>query len=134
MTRLRVFLAWILLAALPFQGYAAAAMSYCGASTTQTEAVSMPHQHAGDTHDSASAKDSAQQHLHVSNATGANADDAFSDTGHKCSLCAACGHSVAIAETPHAIAVHALPQPVRSEDFGVFPTRPAHVPDKPPRA
>lgn len=144
MTLLRVLLAWILLVALPLQGYAAAAMLYCGTGGSHA-AMAVEHgEHAPD-HEAAS---TARSHTHDQHAQVAHHGHPGDDTGradraaggtlpdldHQCSVCAACSHSVALADTPHVIAA-AVPQRTSGmHDFGPFPTRPAPVPDKPPRA
>lgn len=125
MTRLRMFLAWILLAALPLQGYAAAAMLYCGPAAA---AVMAAESHA--------AGHGAHSHAaHESNDSNDSHDEAAPlDAVHACSVCAACGHSVALAGTAHRIASPVVPQLSDTRAPYAFPTRPAPVPDKPPRA
>lgn len=122
MTRLRMFLACILLAALPLQGYAAAAMLYCGpAAAAAMAAESHDAGHAAHSHGAHGSNDSHEE-------------AAASDAAHGCSVCAACSHSVALAETAHRVASPALPQLSDTRAPYAFPTRPAPVPDKPPRA
>lgn len=169
MNLLRVFLAWILLAALPLQGYAAAAMLYCGPGGAHQSVAqrSMTHEplevhgakgshesngHADARHHEHPAAQHAAGHAHVSQgpdvshashvshlsqAGGESAHlspDTLAGLDHPCSVCAACSHSVALAQTPHVVAGPAVPHPSGAEAFGTFPTRPAPVPDKPPRA
>ncbi|WP_407646661.1 DUF2946 family protein [Caenimonas koreensis] len=134
MLRLRVVLAWLLLLALPLQGFAAASMLYCGPAgkaalaSVATHAHGEPHAHDGKVaHD--------HQHDHVSPGSQPHeADQQLPDAGHSCGVCGACSHSVAITETPHLVNPTPVPHVLRSEFFVAFPTRPSPVPDKPPRA
>ena len=79
-TRFRNALMWLLLLALPLQGFAAATMLHCGAGHQRTVATAAsksasPHHHeAGQAHQHAAASDTAQPDLAKS----------------KCSACAAC--------------------------------------------
>jgi hypothetical protein len=118
MSRLRLLFAWLLLAALPLQGFAAATMLFCG-----TGASASHHDHS--------------MHAHTHAATGERAADAGSepvDAAHSCGVCASCCHSVAITEfTPFAAFVP-LPQVHAAEPFVLIHARAASVPDKPPRA
>lgn len=145
MSRLRLFLACVLLAALPLQGYAAAAMLFCGPAAIGSmghadRADRAGHRghadHAG--HAGHGAPESATpphdhaQHSHEGHDSGVR--DAPSDADHACSVCAACSHSVALAGTPQVMSAPAVPQASGAEPFSAFPTRAIRVPDKPPRA
>ena len=85
---LRRFLAWMIVALLPVQGYAAASMISCGpmhaemaaASSMASHAGGHQHDHAADGHDGASA------HRH-----GDGDPSTFASLGKfKCSACASC--------------------------------------------
>lgn len=137
MSRFRLFLAWLLLAALPLQGWAAASMLYCApAQRTAVHAkaqgpvtASPQDMHAG--HDDMGSVQHAQHHAEdsASGDTVAAADGA----GHTCGVCAACCHGVALAQTQHWAT--ALPPPAAhiAEPLVAVLARPSPVPDKPPR-
>lgn len=138
MSRFRLFLAWLMLAALPLQGWAAASMLYCG--PAQRAAVQAKEQvpvtashhelHAG--HHDMSAGQHAQHHMDDS-ATG-DTGAAPDTSGHTCGVCAACCHGVALAQTQQWAT--ALPPPAVhiAEPLVAVVARPSPVPDKPPRA
>jgi hypothetical protein len=120
--RLRVLLAWLMLAAIPLQGFAAASMLFCTAATHDVQA-------------SATLGDPAHaSHVHAG-AAGAKAQvTSISDGAHPCSLCASCCHSVAITEVPSIVALVSAPQAETVDSFVPMLSRPSPVPDKPPRA
>ncbi len=125
MIRVRLFLAWLLLAALPLQGLAAASMALCQQGhDAVASAPAAGHHGAAHDHDGAAAADS---HDHQDQANDADAD-------HRCMVCGTACHAVAIASEP----VHWLPAPAPraplDEAFVRIASRPAPVPDKPPRA
>lgn len=143
MSTLRLVIAWLLMAALPLQGMAAAAMLFCGpvhAGATQPAG----HDHAshghGAEHDTAShahgrtdgADEPSSQALQP--ALDAQATASVVDDGHGCPVCAACCNLVALSEPPalrlgeNAHLLQPLPGPAR------VLTRHAPTPDKPPRA
>ena len=153
-----MFLAWLLLLAIPLQGLTAASMAHCGAPSGgaaqartgaglhdgahhRDQALAMQHhlshQHAGHDH-AAQARahgwangtaDSLDSTVGESAATGA-----LPDVGHKCSVCAACCHGAAINDTARPPAAAGAARAVRSETFVAVPDRAGAVPDKPPRA
>ncbi len=128
MSRIRTVLAWLLLLAIPLQGIAAASMLYCGpaarAAVQVQQSVAAEHHHG-----------QADNHAdHAGHHGGAAEDGALPDAGHKCGLCAACCHSVALTETPFAVALSPAPQLTWDEPFVPVHSRPSPVPDKPPRA
>jgi hypothetical protein len=145
MSRLRIFLAWLLLLAIPLQGLAAASMLHCGsgsgAAESRTAAGPHHHPHHGDQALAATHDLSHQHAVHdhavdgVDGAAGGPADaGVLPDAGHKCSVCAACCHSAAISDTAGIAPAAAAPQAVRMEPFVAMHSRPGSVPDKPPRA
>jgi hypothetical protein len=138
MSRLRLLLAWLVMAALPLQGFAAASMLFCG--MEQTARVS----EAGDRHDShrhSDAASSASAHDHAAHGHASKADSGSGKTaksgqdkqGHACPVCASCCQVVAVG------GFEAFPQ--TSAPPGAGPTAPifrvqtrtATVPDRPPR-
>jgi hypothetical protein len=139
MARFRMFLACLLLVAIPLQGLAAATMLFCGPSGTAQQAASAAHDLHVQHHGTAAGHDHAMhQHAGHDEATsqadqpteGPNA----ADPGQKCSVCAACCHSVAITEAPNVPALSPAPQTISAEPPVAVHSRPSPVPDKPPRA
>ena len=142
MIRIRILLAWLVLAALPLQGFAAASMLFCGAGPAHRaqqhlhgEFAPAHHHDDGDDHDqghghSAAGPDHAQAHQ-----GGPGADDGaqLPDSSHTCGACAACCHSAAMASTPLLPVLAQLPQVAAAEPFVLIHPQPSKGPDKPPR-
>ena len=129
MLRLRILFAWILMAALPMQGFAAASMLFCGmgAQHQHTAEASAPHDHAAMHGHTTSVE---QGHAQAADLT----PGASTDTGHKCSICAACCNGVAIVGVNYVVAMAPAPQVELAEPFVLIHALPSPVPDKPPRA
>ena len=132
MIRLRILFAWLLMAAVPMQGFAAASMLFCSMgvqqhvhAATQTTTASSHHDHA--VHDQADAGQVSARAAHA-------AHGAPADTGHKCGICAACCNCMAIIGTEPTPALAPAPQSALTEPSVLVLTRPSPVPDKPPRA
>lgn len=129
MIRLRILLAWLLMATVPMQGFAAASMLFCG--------MGAEHQH---TEQAGEAHDHAAMHSHTGNAdqSRAHASDpepgTSPDAGHKCSICAACCNGVALVGVIHMVAMASAAQAELAEPIVLIHTLPSPVPDKPPRA
>ena len=129
MSRFRLFLAWLIVAAIPLQGMAAASMLFCGTGDHHAPAQVVAagadqhdhsqHSHAGDVPATKAAHDSGKQ---------------LPDVAHKCSVCASCCNSVAITEVPQLVAFAPVPQADLAEPFVLIHARPSQVPYKPPRA
>lgn len=123
MSRLRLFLACLVMAALPLQGFAAASMLFCGMGQLEGAAH---HNHAGHEHP---IPDVPQAGLGHSDHPKADQEK----QGHACPVCASCCHVVAIGAfqslqlTAHAPAVQPPASIVR------VTTRTTTPPDKPPR-
>lgn len=131
MSVLRLLFAWLLIAAVPMQGFAAASMLLCGTGSA--------HQHtaaAGETHDHATMHshngDDTDDHVHTHAADPA--PGASADADHTCSICAACCNGVALVGVNHLAAIAPAPQAELAEPFVRVHTLPSPVPDKPPRA
>jgi len=144
MLRFRLIFAWLLLAALPLQGWAAATMLFCG--PAQGVAVIAKAHASGDAlshHDMQTAHHDMQtahgQH-HVGTAdmgdSGIAHDGAktVADGSHTCGVCAACCNGVALAQSPHWPSIAAAPSAGLAEPLVAVLARPSPVPDKPPRA
>jgi hypothetical protein len=136
MFRLRVFLMWLMMLAVPLQGYAAASMALCGAQQTGARAT-MADSHAGQPAHAAVA-DHASHHHHEAAAEagpddGPNASHTHGDGVAKCSTCVAC-HAVALTVGVQLALLHALPQADLAEPASAMAKFASDVPDKPPRA
>lgn len=140
MIRLRLLLVWLLMAAIPMQGFAAASMLFCGVGgeRTQVQAVAETHAHPESRHVHAAAQHDHSSHDYgMSDSHGSSATDAKNgahDAGHKCSICAACCNSVAIIGINLVITAAPAPQAKLAEPFVLILARATPVPDKPPRA
>ena len=126
--RLRLFLTCLLMAAVPLQGFTAASMLFCAAATHEVKAQS--------NHASASGQHDHSSHTHANGTatTTAQGSDHVTDAFHKCGLCAACCHSVAITELPSIVAAISAPRADLADPFVLIVSRPLAIPDKPPRA
>lgn len=141
MLRFRLILAWLLLATLPLQGWAAATMLFCG--PVQRDAVIAKAHSTGQAashHDMHAAHHDMQaghgQH-HVGAVDMVDSVDGAStvaDGSHTCGICAACCNGVALAQTPHWPPVAITPGAHLAEPLVAVLARPSPVPDKPPRA
>jgi hypothetical protein len=126
MSKVRLFVAWLLLAALPLQGLAGASMLLCGPAPAQA-ATATAHDHASHDHE-------AMGH-EGQTVAGAQEDHASNGAeGHACPICAACCNLVALPQAPSfqpeagRLLTPPLPGPAR------VLTRAAPAPEKPPRA
>ena len=159
MSRLRSIFAWLLMAAVPMQGFAAASMLYCGASDARhgfgqvrqvvaPDPLRAPAASASPAHDRAAHTHAQSGHGALEHATsapvvhdqgtgagpGVATGQTSPDAGHQCSVCAACCNGVAIFEVPHVVAMAPGPQAEPAEPFVRIHARATPVPDKPPRA
>lgn len=130
MLRIRLLFAWLVLAALPLQGFAAASMLYCGMGAAGHGAAAQVQAMTPDHHDHA-----AHNHAPVAKVEKtADGKAQLPDSSHKCGVCASCCSSAAITETPRVLAITQLPQSEAAAPFVPIHPRPSPVPDKPPRA
>lgn len=132
---LRLVIAWLVMAALPLQGLAAASMLFCGQAPQAAVSHEAAHDHAGHGHDGAS-----HQHGGMAGADGGHhhgdvgaVDTASADDGHSCPICAAC-NLVALSESPAPLLAGDAPAGLPSQGPSRVITREAPAPDKPPRA
>lgn len=141
MHRVRLFVLWIMMFAVPFQGYAAAAMVFCGPG------------HAGEAGEVSLAQPSAHDHAQHPHADGhgdhehkaaqaakppakdntAKVASAGPDAMHKCGTCGAC-HATALTNTMDLAVFHDLPKADLAEPAITVATLAPRVLDKPPRA
>ena len=130
LARLRLLLTWILMAALPVQGFAAGSMLFCAAATHEVAGsgaqAGAQHRHDHSTH-THQAGDGANKGTPTGKA-------AVADLQHQCSLCAACCHSVGITELPAIWQAASVPQADLADPFVLIVSHLAPFPDKPPRA
>lgn len=138
MSRIRLLLAWLVMAAIPLQGLAAASMLYCGmgpSHTASAAAGTQAHHSSGaptiSGHDHAAQLPMAPSEV---SPTGHDVTSKLPDATHKCGVCASCCHSVAIAELPQLAVFAPVPQLELAEPLVLIHARPSPVPDKPPRA
>ena len=132
MSRFRLFLAWLVLAAIPLQGLAAASMLFCGMAAHHAPAqVAAAKQDVAGEHDHSQHSDAAEVQVEK---TADDSGKQLPDVTHKCAVCASCCNSVAITEFPPLVAFAPVPQAELAEPFVLIHARPSQVPDKPPRA
>ena len=137
MSLLRLVLSWLVLAALPLQGLAAASMLPCGQAAQMAVSQAMSHDHEGADDHASSAHDGGGLAQHIKageQPDGQQGEAAEGDDGHACALCASCCNLVGLSPaTTLSLAGHApVPQPLPGPSR--VRTREARAPDKPPRA
>lgn len=136
MYRVRLFVLWVVMIAVPFQGYAAAAMAFCGPDHGGSHAAataSADHPHGSghaDHHSEAHHEDEAKRSVHDGAGKTASAEP---DAMHKCGTCGAC-HGTALISTPQFAVLHGLPRADLAEPPLAMATLAPRVLDKPPRA
>ena len=131
MYRVRLFVLWIAMFAVPFQGYAAAAMIFCAPGHTDVTASAEPsrsHDHAQHQHGDGHAE--AKQP--VKDGAGKTAGGER-DAMHKCGTCGAC-HATALTNTLQLAVFDDLPVADLADPAIAVATRVLRVLDKPPRA
>ena len=139
MHRVRLLVLWIMMIAVPFQGYAAAAMIYCGpghagATAAVSAEPSAVHNHAQHQHQHGDGLgDKHQNAKPPANDDGGKSASAAHDTLHKCSTCGAC-HATALTSTLQLAVFHDLPSADLAEPAIAMATLAPRVLDKPPRA
>ncbi len=143
MIRIRLFLASLLLVALPLQGALAASMRLClpDARAVSAGVPVTPHAlHAG--HEPAAATHAVHAggaHAHDATAAGdespgATVSTATHDNQHRCDICAACAHAAALSSPSTPVAPPTLSQSPAAQPPARIDMRGLPVPDKPPRA
>ena len=123
---------WLVMLALPVQGFAAASMLYCGPKAHAAQA-SQPADHEVTHGMSHAGHDHASHAQHASAHAPAHDAPDVGNEAHQCLMCAFCGHSVALSEFPKALEfgepAHASPP----EPSALIQPIAVLVPDKPPR-
>lgn len=126
---------WLLMLALPLQGLAAASMLFCGGKTSERSAAPAPAAHQGQhRHDAGHGHSGHHSASADVDLAAVGADAGSPPDGHKCNMCAYCGHAVALDLFPPTVEfgepAHTSP-PHRTV---LIPAMAVLVPDKPPRA
>lgn len=141
MSLLRLVIAWLVMAALPLQGLAAASMLFCDQATHATASQQVGHDHASHGHAQAGHDRDAQDHHGPADAEaspsadpGEHAAGSLVDDGHGCPICASCCNLVAASETPTLMADASPPAGLPAQGDARVSTRHEPQPDKPPRA
>lgn len=127
--------------AVPFQGYAAAAMVFCGpghAGAIAQMSVELPgmHDHAQHPHADGHGDhrhETAQSAKPPAKDTTAKTSSAEPDAMHKCGTCGAC-HATALTSSLELAVFHDLPHADLAEPAITMATLAPRVLDKPPRA
>ncbi|MES2972348.1 MAG: hypothetical protein V4757_02010 [Pseudomonadota bacterium] len=139
MSRFRLFLAWLIVAAVPLQGLAASSMLYCGPGehhgTAQVASVQ------GNLDSDSGIANAISDHSSHGSAVVGEAEKSAGSSGeklpaaaHKCAVCASCCSFLAIPEVSELTVLAPAERAEFSEPFVLFHIRPSQVPDKPPRA
>ncbi|MEO7105492.1 MAG: hypothetical protein ABIZ09_03885 [Rhodoferax sp.] len=119
MLRMRILFVWLLMAAIPLQGFAATAMLFCD--------IGVQHQHQVDAvAPSTSATESQHEH--------AMHGKASKESSHRCSICATCCNSMAMIAQQQVFSASTTPKSELAEPLVFIQARAASLPDKPPRA
>ena len=126
MSRIRLLFAWLVLAALPLQGMAAASMLFCGMGTTPKQVTSV----AGSDHAHATHSHAADMAVEQPATDPAH----LPDSSHTCGICASCCSTVALTEPARPLAAASVPQIGAAGPPALLHARTAALPDKPPRA
>lgn len=137
MLRFRTLLLWLMMLALPLQGFAAASMLFCGMGASGSSNLvlvspAMEH-HAAD--------EGFVQHEHSGHMgmaeTAPQSPDVqkhFTDATHKCGICAACCSAVWINDLPVSAAAGSPPPSDLAEPVVLIQVVTSRLPEKPPRA
>lgn len=136
MSRFRLFLAWLIVAAIPLQGLAASSMLFCGPGQHPAQ-VAAAHADLHSPGGPASKGHDHSGHSHAGDVQAKKTDSAgkkLPGAAHKCAVCASCCNLVAITEFPSLATFAPAPQADLAEPFVLIHARPSQVPDKPPRA
>ena len=143
MSRFRLFLACLLLAALPLQGMAAASMLFCGSQSAARVAQAASHHghqasmrmaaHNHDSHGHGADSSLHGQAAFDSDAPSGDTGDEGSGQSHACPVCASCAQAQAVGGFELLRLPLAAPsEPPRQAHVRVS-TRTLSLPDKPPR-
>jgi len=139
MSRFCTFLLWLMMLALPMQGFASASMQYCGKRADHM-ALQAPSDPEGG-HHHANASDHGHEHAMHAEAMQADSPEQASDmqnqlpdAAHKCGVCASCCNLVGMTAAPPTVAIHSAPNAAYVEPSALIHSVPSALPEKPPRA
>lgn len=135
----RIFIAWLIAAALPLQGIAGASMLLCGQPAAAAAAVHEDAAAHADHHAHGYASHALPDEAEAQPGLAAAVDEsqasaAHDPHGHSCSICASCCHVLAMAETVTPLVPSGLPSAALAQPSAPVTTRASPLPDKPPRA
>ncbi len=149
MSTIRLVLVWLLMAALPLQGTAAASMLFCGSQSAARIAQAASHHghhesmettahdHAAHGQDeSAHASHEPQEAGHAVDQVAAHSAEASGETAqsHSCPVCAACSQAQAVGGFDSLPLASPAPSAQPSPPAVRIASRALTLPDKPPRA
>jgi hypothetical protein len=124
---------WLMMLALPLQGFAAASMLYCGVNTDHHAAQTQALQTHGSA-DSSATDHAAHEHLAAQTEVKHDAPTKLPDTGHKCGICSACYNTLGTTSPPLAVTAYATPDTRHVEPLVLAYAAPLRLLEKPPRA
>lgn len=136
------FLLWLMMLAIPVQGFAAASMLYCGmgAQHHAMQTQVMPESHHGV--QSAAALDHSAGAMDDKDLMVVNwevdqphhTSTKLPDATHKCGICAACCNLIGIAEIPSLMASAIIPPAQYLEPLAPSYAAPSRLLERPPRS
>lgn len=133
---LRQFVLWIAMVAVPFQGYAAVAMVFCGpvnpSAVVGPSAERAAHPHADEVRDAQADLGPATDPVRK-DAAHAHPGSAQPDAMHQCGTCGAC-HATALIGTLEPVVPRDVPRAEPSEVAVAVSTLAPRLLDRPPRA
>lgn len=127
MSCFRALLLWVLILAVPFQGYAAASMAFC--ETEHAEATTVTQ---ADSHPQSNAVVSDMTRFDVLDDEAAMHHDDSSGNAHKCGTCSAC-HAVALLTDIPIVRSHHLPASDLAEPRSLLTSLFPPLLERPPR-
>lgn len=135
------FLLWLMMLAIPVQGFAAASMLYCGMGAAhqhvQTEAalgspnMARPASHMNH---SADVTDGKVAGLTEPGDKAHGLSGKLPDSAHKCGVCAACCNLIGLAQTPSLLAPTISPPAQYLEPLAQFYAASLRLLERPPRS
>ncbi len=135
MYRVRLFVLWLVVLAVPLQAFAAAAMAFCEPAPAAATAASSAGDHRahGHSHAAHAADTAASVAHHHGDPTGDDSASHPSDAMHKCGSCGAC-HGTALTCTLELAVFQGLPRADLAEPPSAVTTVAPRLLDRPPRA
>jgi hypothetical protein len=134
MAKLRIFFAWLLLAAVPLQGFASVSMQLCEGNVVHSalESSSTGSLDAG--HEMAPGGVTAHDHVDGADVShGSDEHGELPGSVHKCGVCASCCHGAAITSSTPILALAPIPEAELSGPFVQIHAVSVQGPLKPPR-